>query len=152
MENKQTNKTSSSAQSQAGRFSLSCRRFSLLFYPGLQLTGWGPSTWLEAICFSQSTNSNASLIKNTLTDIIIIIKNVLPSVWAPHDPVKPIHVINHHTCPGTVQFGSAAQWCPTLCNPMNRSTPGLPVHHNLPEFTQTHAHWVSGAIQPSHLL
>ena len=42
--------------------------------------------------------------------------------------------------------------CPTLCNPMNRSTPGLPVHHQLPEFTQTHIHRVSDAIQPSHPL
>ena len=39
-----------------------------------------------------------------------------------------------------VQFSSVAQSCPTLCNPMNRSTPGLPVHHHLPEFTQTHVH------------
>ena len=42
--------------------------------------------------------------------------------------------------------------CPTLCNPMNPSTPGLPVHHQLPEFTQTHVHRVSDAIQPSHPL
>ena len=47
---------------------------------------------------------------------------------------------------------SAAQLCLTLCDPMNRSTPGLPVHHQLPEFTQTHAHWVGDAIQPSHPL
>ena len=39
----------------------------------------------------------------------------------------------------SVQFSSVAQSCPTLCNPMNHSTPGLPVHHQLPEFTQTHA-------------
>ena len=45
-----------------------------------------------------------------------------------------------------------AQSCPTLCNPMNRSTPGLPVHHQLPEFTQTHVHRVSDAIQASHPL
>ena len=51
---------------------------------------------------------------------------------------------------GLVQFSSVAQSCPTLCNPMNRSTPGLPVHHQLPEFTQTHVHRVSDAIQPSH--
>ena len=50
------------------------------------------------------------------------------------------------------QFSSVTQLCPTLCDPMNRSTPGLPVHHQLPEFTQTHVHWVSDAIQPSHLL
>ena len=48
------------------------------------------------------------------------------------------------------QFSSVAQSCPTLCDPMNRSTPGLPVHHQLPEFTQSHVHQVSDAIQPSH--
>jgi len=53
---------------------------------------------------------------------------------------------------GSVQFSSVAQLCPTLCNPMNHSTPGLPVHHQLPEFTQTHVHRVSDAIQPSHPL
>ena len=52
----------------------------------------------------------------------------------------------------SVQFSSVAQLCPTLCDPMNRSTPGLPVHHQLPEFTQTHVHQVGDAIQPSHPL
>ena len=52
----------------------------------------------------------------------------------------------------SVQFSSVAQLCPTLCDPMNRSTPGLPVHHQLPEFTQTHVHRVSDAIQPCQLL
>ena len=50
------------------------------------------------------------------------------------------------------QFSSVAQSCLTLCNPMNHSMPGLPVHHQLPEFTQTHAHRLSDAIQPSHPL
>ena len=50
------------------------------------------------------------------------------------------------------QIRSVAQSCLTLCDPMNHSTPGLPVHHQLPEFTQTHVHWVSDAIQPSHPL
>ena len=50
------------------------------------------------------------------------------------------------------QLSSVAQSCPILCNPMNRSTPGLPVHHQLLEFTQTHVHRVSDAIQPSHPL
>ena len=50
------------------------------------------------------------------------------------------------------QIRSVAQSCPTLCDPMNRSTPGLPVHHQLPDFTQTHVHWVNDAIQPSHAL
>ena len=50
------------------------------------------------------------------------------------------------------QFGSVVQSCPTLCDPTNHSTPGLPVHHQLLEFTQTHVHRVGDAIQPSHPL
>ena len=50
------------------------------------------------------------------------------------------------------QFSSVAQSCPTLCSPMDCNMPGLPVHHQLPELTQTHVHWVSDAIQPSHRL
>ena len=52
----------------------------------------------------------------------------------------------------SVQFISVAQLCPTLCDPVNCSTPGLPVHHQLPEFTHTHVHRVGDAIQPSHPL
>ena len=52
----------------------------------------------------------------------------------------------------SVQFSAVTQSCPTLCDPMNHSTPGLPVHHHLPEFTQTHVQRVSDAIQPSHPL
>ena len=52
----------------------------------------------------------------------------------------------------SVHFISVTQSCPTLCDPMNRSTPGLPVHHQLLEFTQTDVHWVTDAIQPSHPL
>ena len=52
----------------------------------------------------------------------------------------------------SVQFSSVTQSCPTLCDPRNRSMPGLPVHHQLPEFTQIHVHRVSDAIQPSHPL
>ena len=51
-----------------------------------------------------------------------------------------------------VQFSSVAQSCPTLCDPMDCNTPGLPVHHQLPEFTQIHVHWVGDAIQLSHPL
>ena len=63
----------------------------------------------------------------------------------------------HFQCKGprfdpSVQFSSVTQSCPTLCHPMNCSTPGLPVHHQLPEFTQTHVHRVGDAIQPSHPL
>ena len=52
----------------------------------------------------------------------------------------------------SVQCSSVAQSCPTLCDPINHSTPGLPVHHQLPEFTQTHVHRVTDAIQSSHPL
>ena len=61
-------------------------------------------------------------------------------------------------CPKTrqrvfsVQFSSVTQSCSTLCDPMNHNTPGLPVHHQLPAFTQTHVHWVGDPIQPSHPL
>ena len=78
---------------------------------------------------------------------------------------KKIHSYHHHfvlekknfrhlKCYKKVsdQIRSVAQSCPTLCHPMNRSTPGLPVHHQLPEFTQTHVHRVSDAIEPSHPL
>jgi len=64
----------------------------------------------------------------------------------------PIHTHTRSTKYSSVQFSSFAQSCPTLHDPMNHSTPGLPVHHQLPEFTQTHVHRVSDAIQPSHPL
>ena len=61
----------------------------------------------------------------------------------------PVHIFVY-SCFISLQFSSVAQSCPTLCDPMNRSTPGLPVHHQLLEFTQTHVHRVIDAIQPSH--
>ena len=59
-------------------------------------------------------------------------------------PGKPYHDI--------VQFSSVTQSCLTLCDPMDCSTPGLSVHHQLPEFTETHVHQATDAIQPSHPL
>ena len=64
-----------------------------------------------------------------------------------NEDLKGFSVSNH-----SVQFSSVSQSCPTLWDPMNRSTPGLPVHHQLLEFTQTQVHRVSDAIQPSHPL
>ena len=61
-----------------------------------------------------------------------------------------IHIVKALVFP--VQFHSVAQSCPTPCDPMNRSMPGLPVHHQLLEFTQTHVHRVGDGIQPSHPL
>ena len=71
---------------------------------------------------------------------------------------KPSPVLDSGLVPSLVeisesdQIRSVAQSCPTLCDPMSHSTPGLPVHHQLLEFTQTHVHRVSDAIQPSHPL
>ena len=61
-------------------------------------------------------------------------------------------VFHYMNKPQSVQFSSVTWSCPTLCDPMDCSMPGLPAHHQLPEFTQTHVHWVSDAIQPSHPL
>ena len=58
----------------------------------------------------------------------------------------------NHIVLTVVQFSSVTQSCLTLCDPMDCSTPGLPVHHQLPEFTQTHIHLVGDVIQPSHPL
>ena len=70
--------------------------------------------------------------------------------FSPMDAVKMKVLIPCVVTLEEVQFSSVAQLCPTLCDPMNRSTPGLPAHHHLPEFTETHVHRVSDAIQPSH--
>ena len=65
---------------------------------------------------------------------------------------QPVQFLGHCMYSVYFQFSSVAQSCPTLCDPMNHSTPGLPVHHQLLEFTQTHAHKVSDAILSSHPL
>ena len=67
-------------------------------------------------------------------------------------PVKFIDLTFAIVIIHSVQFSSDAQSCLTLCNPMDHSTPGFPVHHQLPESTQTPVHWVGDAIQPSHPL
>jgi len=70
------------------------------------------------------------------------------------NPKELVHSLTSHTKINSkwFNFSSVAQLSLTLCDSMNCSTPGLPVHHQLPEFTQTHVHWVSNAIQPSHPL
>ena len=92
------------------------------------------------------------------TDPVSLVSPVLKTDSLP--TVPPGKPMNTHYKEGiyeilycsSVQCSSVAQLCPTLCDPMNRSMPGLPVHHQLPEFTQTHVHRVSDAIQPSHPL
>ena len=75
----------------------------------------------------------------------------------PHRALRDRVRTSRHPCAvlytiSAVEFSSVAQSCPTLCNPMDCSTPGFPVHHQLPKLTQTHAHRVGDAIQPSHPL
>ena len=80
--------------------------------------------------------------------------------WAPKSPqlvtaamkLKGTCCLEGKLWQTSVQFSSVAQSCPTLCDPMDCSTPGFPVHHQLPEFTQTHVHWFGDAIQPTHPL
>ena len=84
--------------------------------------------------FLKNNNKTDVFLKENITDIIYPINL--------HEAMANIQI----------QFSSVAQSCLNLCIPMNRSMPGLPVHHQLPEFTQIHVHLVSDAIQPSHPL
>ena len=97
------------------------------------------------------------------SDPMVTTETRIPRNWLILDVGKEIYGISlkhcvkskEHTGQGhfketSVQFSSVTQSCPTLCDPMNHSTPGLPVHHQLLEFTQTHVHRVHDAIQPSH--
>ena len=74
-------------------------------------------------CFPSNSNNESNSNNNSSSNITVVI---------------------------VLQFSSVAQSCLTLCDPMNGSMPGLPVHHHLSEFTKTHVHWVRDAIQPSH--
>ena len=82
-------------------------------------------------------------------DQLIFCKGAKSTQWVNDSLFNTINAVGKT---GSVQFSSVAQSCPSLCDPMNRSMPGLPVHHQLPEFTETHVHRVNDAIQPSHPL
>ena len=109
--------------------------------PGLlQSMGWQRVNWTELNWSESRWYDSFWLSHKTLMHVILSGEYMF------------VFVIFFYTIPFSVQFNSVTQLCPTLCDPMNRSTPGLPVHHQLPEFTQTHVHWVCDAIQPSHPL
>ena len=98
------------------------------------------------LCFSLY-NPQKTLMK-------VLVSQLYPALCEPHELQ-----LNRFLCPWNfpgkntgVEFSSVIYWCPTLCNPMNCSMPGLPVHHQLLETTQTHVHWVGDAIQTSHPL
>ena len=98
---------------------------------------------LEWVAISSSKWSSWPRYQTWVFSISCIRRQVLLPLAPPAKPVSRGQL---------VQFSSVAQSYPTLCDPMDCSTPGLPVHHQLPEFTQTHIHRVSDAIQPSHPL
>ena len=108
------------------------------------------------LCNSMDYNPPGSFVHGILQARIlewVAMPSSRGSFW-PRDQTCLSHVscIGRWTLYHQHHFSSVAQSCPTLCDPMNHSTPGLPVQHQLPEFTQTHVHWVSEAIQPSHPL
>ena len=97
--------------------------------------------------------------QNTGVGSLSLLQGIFPTQGS--NPVFPycrqiLYQLSHNRSPYTsfssVQFSSVIQYCPTLCDPMNHSTTGLPVHHQLPESTETHVNRVGDAIQPSHLL
>ena len=99
---------------------------------------------------------SSSLMALNITDMPVTCKCVSPA-WISFLTSRLIYTLELNIFPwlyqfSLVQFSSVTQSCLSLCDPINCSTPGLPVHHQLPEFTQTHVHWVSDAIQPSHPL
>ena len=98
---------------------------------------WQQCIWTNSICFFP-------LVFHKVIEIMGVTN--LITLWNPKESKRDIKKYRLD------QIRSVTQSCPTLCDPMNRSTPGLPVHHQLPEFTQTHVHQVSDAIQPSHPL
>ena len=100
-----------------------------------------------------------SLLFNTLSRLVITFLSrskhlLIPWLQSPSAVILKPKKIKSTTVStfSSVQFSSVTQLCPTLCDPMNRSKPGLPVHHQLREFTETHVHRVSDTIQPSHPL
>ena len=107
--------------------------------PGSSVRGIFQARILEQVAIFSSRESSWPRIKLTSP----VAPALAGKFFTTEPPGKP--TLSH-------QFRSVAQSCLTLCDPMNRSTPGLPVHHQLPEFTQTHVHRVGDAIQPSHPL
>ena len=88
--------------------------------------------------------------KKMVSEIKKIVYYIIKNRYYFKDKYLPLEML--YLRPLQYQFSSVVQSCPTICDPMNCSTPVLPVHHHLPEFTQTHVHRVDDAIQPSHPL
>ena len=114
----------------------------------MRLHGLQPT---RLLCLWDSPGKNTGVGSHSLLQAIFPTQGSNPSLL--HSRQMLYHLSHQGSqIVSSVQFSSVAQLCPTLCDPMNCSTPGLPVHHQLPEFTQTHVHRVRDAIQPSHSL
>ena len=118
---------------------------------------WARFSRRALICGLENTVTLGTLSFFNLDCIPLFARHLCPSVCSTAPARVKICWMDERNRPWIqvcldVQIRSVAQSCPTLCDPMNRSTPGLPVPHQLPEFTQTHVHRVSDAIQPSHPL
>ena len=103
--------------------------------------------WIRKLWYIYTMEYHSAIKKNAFESVLMR--------WMKLEPIIQSEVSQkekHQYSIRSDQIRSVAHSCPTLCDPMNRSMPGLPVHHQLPEFTQTHAHRVSDAIQPSHPL
>ena len=115
-----------------------------------------PHCWVFQICWHIECNTltaSSFRILNSLSGIpspLALFIVTFPT-WLHNPGCLALGEWSHH-CRHPGQFSSVPQSCPTLCDPMNHNMPGFPVHHQLPEFTQTHVHRVSDAIQPSHPL
>ena len=113
-----------------------------------------PILWCSAFVIVQlahppvTTGKSIGLTRQTFVGKVTSLLFNMPSRLVITFLPRSKHLLTHYS----VQFSSVAQSCPTLCNPMNNSMPGLPVHHQLLELTQTHVHQASDAIQPSHPL
>ena len=139
-----------------------------IFYRQRSLVGYSPwviksKIWLSMQAMQQKAvpskdrNERPSLASASLhrPSCIFISEKVRKDFWLRHLYILFYQFWNlesDNNFMSSVQFSSVVQSCPTLCDGMNRSMPGLPFYHQLPEFTQTHVHRVSDAIQPSHPL
>ena len=107
--------------------------------------------WAQILSLNLGTKLGNSSREKETVDPWLTLKHI---TWSPLSRILTylVHVVSTHVWYLSVQFSSIVQSCPTLCDRMNCSTPGLPVHHQLPEFIQTHVHRVGDAIRPYHPL